>query len=518
MSRLLFSRCLAVIAAAALGASRLEGQGPTVVFSNIAASPTSDVPGLAGVKFNLGTTTQFDRPYASPDGTRWIFKAVTNQPAAQNDIIVVGSGSSGAGAAVVVQEATPTFFDALVSYGAIRTQMGINNAGQFAFGCDTTAATTSDDVVIRWDGAAFNLMAQEGAPAVGQDPGVGYGTLNNAVHIRGDGAVRFRSASLTGASTQQVLYELTAIDSGLVLAQTDISVPTGQLVAPDQSIDNLTSDRFVSASEGPVFLYHADLNGPTTSDLVMVFSGAVAAQEGFPLPGSSFVSNVTALSGDAGSQQVSSNGEYHLFRGSNADAIDWVARNGEVIAQTDQPIFSGAGELYDDAIFTTTFFTGVTNDAGDYVIGGVTNAGDVNANAVLVLNSQEVVVRENDPVDVDGNGQFDDNAFVSVFNNDDAFLTNDLRLYFNADLRDGAGTTIGQAFLVKHLGGSAPAGDVNCDGLVDVGDAGALALALTDVDEFQAQYPGCDVSAADVNGDSTNDGRDVQALVDIVLE
>ena len=36
---------------------------PTVIFSNLASSPTSDVPGLAGVKFNPGTTTQFDRPF-----------------------------------------------------------------------------------------------------------------------------------------------------------------------------------------------------------------------------------------------------------------------------------------------------------------------------------------------------------------------------------------------------------------------------------------------------------------------
>jgi hypothetical protein len=72
-------------------------------------------------------------------------------------------------------------------------------------------------------------------------------------------------------------------------------------------------------------------------------------------------------------------------------------------------------------------------------------------NAVLVLNGTTEVLREGDPVDVNGNGLFDDDAFLSVFNNDDSFLTDDLKYYFNADLRNGAGTSIGQAFLVAQV-------------------------------------------------------------------
>jgi hypothetical protein len=85
------------------------------------------------------------------------------------------------------------------------------------------------------------------------------------------------------------------------------------------------------------------------------------------------------------------------------------------------------------------------------VYGGVTSNPDLNANAVLVFNDSFVLVREGDPVDLDGNGLFDDNTFISVFNNEDGFLTDDLRFYFAADLRDGAGTALGQAFMVMQV-------------------------------------------------------------------
>jgi hypothetical protein len=59
----------------------------------------------------------------------------------------------------------------------------------------------------------------------------------------------------------------------------------------------------------------------------------------------------------------------------------------------------------------------------------------------MVLNGTTVVLRENDPVDLDANGQFDDNLFIHTFGNDDAFLTDDGWLYFVASLRNMNGTT-----------------------------------------------------------------------------
>lgn len=449
------SRSMCVIGALLLAGSACAAW-PTVIFSNIATSPTSDVPGLAGVKFNPGTSTQFDRPFQSPSGAFWMFGASTNLPGTENEVIIVGGGLNGAGSGVKIREGTPTFFDAGLNWGFIRTQMGINDAGQFAFSADTSAATATDEVVARFNGNDYELMAREGTQAPGQAPGIGYGGTSNAVHILANGDTRFRTGGLTGATSQYVLYNNSSISTGAIVGQTDVTVPAGQFIAPDQSIDLFTSDRFRSDADGSHYLYHADLNGTTTTDVVMVHNGTVAAQEGVVLPGSGFAAAVALISGDAGSQQISPYNDHYMFRGNNADgsgatSTDWVYGDGAVRAATDQPIFPGATELYDDAIFSTTFFLNTINSNGDYIIGGVTNAANIDANAVLVYNGLVVLMREGDPVDVDGDGLFDDDAYVSVFNNDDSFLTDDGYYYFNADLRNGAGESIGQAFMVAYV-------------------------------------------------------------------
>ncbi len=57
------------------------------------------------------------------------------------------------------------------------------------------------------------------------------------------------------------------------------------------------------------------------------------------------------------------------------------------------------------------------------------------------------------------------------------------------------------------------AGDLNCDGRLDLDDIPAFVLALLDEDGFAAQYPACDRLRADLNHDGIVDGADVQGLV-----
>ena len=60
-------------------------------------------------------------------------------------------------------------------------------------------------------------------------------------------------------------------------------------------------------------------------------------------------------------------------------------------------------------------------------------------------------------------------------------------------------------------------GDLNCDGTADAADALAFATALLDPDAYAAQYPGCDMSRADANGDGVLDGDDVQGMVQLLM-
>jgi hypothetical protein len=443
-----------------------------VIYSNIASSPSSDVPGLDGVKFHTGGGTQFDRVYLSPDGTRWVFKGVNNLATTNDEMVIAGSGTSfaSASAAVLAQEGTPTPWDGSINYGTINTYMGITNAGRVAFSADTNAATTADQVVVSGLPGSLAVVAREGDPAAGQPDGIGYGTTTDAIHILNDNTVCFRNAALVGAATQQVLYR-----GSTVFAQTDTTTPTGQLVGPDQTIDNLSTGRYETDPTGSHTIYHADLNGATGTDLVIVVDGVVKAQEGVVLPDSGYSSLVLNLGTDPASQHVNAAGDY-IFRGANADTIDWVYKNGVVVAQTDAPITTSPTETeaYDDATYGACFFVSAMNAHGDYVVGGVTNNPDVNTNAVLVLNGSRVIAREGDPVDLDGNGSNDDDAFLAVFNNDDSVLSAGMVYYFFADLRNSAGTAIGQAFLSIDLNAaSCPA---------DLGQSGGLPGADGELD------------------------------------
>lgn len=42
-------------------------------------------------------------------------------------------------------------------------------------------------------------------------------------------------------------------------------------------------------------------------------------------------------------------------------------------------------------------------------------------------------------------------------------------------------------------------GDMNCDGVVDMGDVNVFTLALTNPTEYQQQYPDCNILNADIN-------------------
>jgi hypothetical protein len=417
---------------------------PTVIYSDIVASPTSDVPGIPGAKFVL-----FDRPYRSPNGQRWIFVADTDQATTSDEVIIAGTGTTGS---LVQREGTPVSTGGTELVGLIDTQLFITNAGDFAYATNTDAATTADEVIGRYTASTntYDVPVREGDPAPGL-PGVTLGLSNHSSYIADDGRIGFVGTSLAGTGS-------TSTDSAVffgntVVAQEGITVPAGQAGGGTATWQLFDFEGTFFANNGADYLIQGDTNAASGDD-ILVRNGTVVLQEAQVVPGSGFASPI-ATSG-IGESFMMPNGDWYS-RGNNADgtgslSTDWLVRNGAVVAATGDAVPGGnPGELFADEIFTTTFFSMQGNNVGDYVYGGVTDNADVNANAVLVFNDSFVFAREGDPVDLNGNGLPDDDAFISVFNNDDAFLTDDLMYYFTADLRNAAGTTIGQAFMVLPI-------------------------------------------------------------------
>lgn len=428
--------------------------GPRVIYSSIQTSSTSDIPGQPGAKFRSGTNA-FSKPFVSPDGSRWALRAFNNTGSTTDDEFLF-SGSGLAGTTVVRENFSTGLLSGEV-WNTFDEKIGIDNSGNIAFSNNTSAATTQDELVARYNAATndFTPVAREGNTA-DPIPGATYGLAISTANITADGRVFYLGSSLTGVPTANNAA-LFGNSGGSVVAQKGITIPGGAS-APWELFD---TDDFRINSDGTQYLAKGDLTG-TTNDDVLVRNGTVVMQEGSVIPGSTFTSPIA--SAFAADIFMSATADW-MVRGSNADTIDWATYNGAVIAVTDNAVPGGMpGENWDDAPFASTFFFITANNSGGYVVGGTTNNPDATMNAVLAYGTAgtgltTVFAREGDAVDVDGNGLFDDNAFLSVFNNDDGFLLDNGKFYFTAELRDAAGGTLGQAFLTMDVpapGAAAP--------------------------------------------------------------
>ena len=154
---------------------------------------------------------------------------------------------------------------------------------------------------------------------------------------------------------------------------------------------------------------------------------------------------------------------------------DWVLRNGDLIASVDTPVTPGSTVLWSDDAFFQAFFMHTGDSFGNYIVGGMTNNPDTTADAVIVLNGEEIVCQEGDAIDLDGNGILDDNAFIEQIGFDDVHLSDDGVLLLVLLLRDDTNTTIGQAFVQMQLDVNGALGDPFCMAAINsTGETGEI--------------------------------------------
>lgn len=260
------------------------GAGPTVLYSTIQSSPTSDIPGLPGQKFRSGTGTQIQRPFRSPDGNHWGFRAfVQGAATAEDEILFSGSGLTGS---MKVRENTATGLLQDELWNIFDERIALDNAGNIAFANNTSAATTADEVVARWNAATndFTLIAREGGSTA--IPGAIYGVANSTANITGDGRIGFLATSLTGVATA-VNAAIFTDNGSTVLAQKGVTQP-----APGFTWDLFDTDDFRLNADGTQYLIKGDMSGDTTKDDILVRNGVIVMTEGEPVPGSSFTSPI----------------------------------------------------------------------------------------------------------------------------------------------------------------------------------------------------------------------------------
>ncbi len=495
-----------------------------VIFSEKPGHATATVPGARDLNGDP-IFTEFkaiESLSVSWDGSLWILEARNLLGSDLETMLLIGSGTSGD---MLAQEGQPVpgrtdpaelsdFFDGVA---------GFNDDNDYVIGIRARGGLTTDnEKLIVWDGASFTIRVQQGDAALGlvdvpANPTGDelFGNSMNSEHILNDGTIGFVNTPITNMHSSR--YPAVFRDN-TAFAQSGVTAVDGS------TWDSFSLELgFRTTPDGAHWMALGDdENTNTAVDEILTLDGAVVIREGSTIAGSDVVVDDTL------NYELLHNGEW-IARGDELSGDDWAARNGAVIAQTGAPIHVSAAENWGAAIFAVS-----GNVSGDFLVGGNTDSADPAANEVIVLNGERVIVREGDPVDLDGNGQFDDDAFIgrgnntlSAFSADAVKLTNNGYVFFITHLHNAAGEDIsalpvfgtgGDALIRLTLDAAGPLlGDVNCDGAVDNGDIDAFVLALLDAAAYAAAYPDCDINSADVNGDDSIDNGDIDGFVECLL-
>lgn len=486
------------------GANSAFAQLVEVIYCNLPGQPSNQVPGLEFAQFRSGLTNQFERPYRSPDGRRWILTArVGNIAAEQDQVIIIGSGVTGT--TVVQKGLTPIDGDRVIDIAGIDPRVGVTDSGTFVFAANLTGNEADDQVIVRGESESLTIVAREGQSLDQIIPGARIGafldspTIDNETH-----SVAFRAVQIQGVPVSQSTALLVnnvssiAIQTGLSIPQPGAN-PWTTFFAHSMFCDD-TCARWLAVGQ---------ISNPANSNDVVAISGNVVVREGQPVS-PSFSSPVSGV-GLFG--KMISNGSWFI-RGTNIDGVDWILHDNSVIARTGDLVPRGfANERYSDVRYSPTWFHMAGNYHGDFIVGGTTNFPDAQRDAVIVWNNQFVMLRKGDPVDLDGNGVDDDDTFVDRFNDEDGFLTEDGYFYFTCDVRKGPSQPVGQIFGRIPLRIPGRRGDMNCDNLINNFDIDAFILAITDPIEYEVQYPDCYRQNGDVNGDGRVDNFDIGPFV-----
>lgn len=445
------------------------GPGRVARLSTLAASPTSLLPG--GLEPPPRLVAPLGPPSASPSGTWWIVRALTDRPEGERVALVVG-GPSGVGLGLLqsftelpIEPGPSGWFGPRVA-AQIDEGLGIDDAGRWVFsGRDGRAEQEDDQFAMRWDGLSFVPLFQESiTPADAIGPGVRFGGLNAPIRVglHGDGraacVVSVAGPGVDASNNRAVLCE----DLTTVALREGLATPAGardSTGAPAEPVLRELRDARVGGP-GPSVLADArlalsGLDPPTSGvdEALAVFRapgdrGEVVVQENLSIP--RLASPLTARDQTPWTHADVDSGGRWLAHGRWNGGAGWTMRDGALLAASGAPIVSGGAERW----AANAAFLGLAgNRAGDVVVVGPTDHPDPLRAQAAVLNGREVILRANDPVDLDDNGAYDDGVFVASFS-PDALALSEGRLLIVVRLRDqpaavgcAPDVTLGEALL-----------------------------------------------------------------------
>ncbi len=489
----------AVIAAGGLG--DLE-----VIYSEVPGHHTAEVPGTRNLTGGLiySEWLSMVELWMSPDGTQWAVRGQNNLPTTELDtVLVLGSGATGTTFLQDGQTVAGGFPGQVYDFFGTVTWDESNRLAYEA----RPRGTNDDHMLVKFDGNDHDVVLREGDPTVGAVNCTTFGNSMGSIHLLNDGRIGFVNTPV--ACTSSVFYPI-FFYSHTAFVQCNVDSVKSEF--GDEIWDGLLLEGSGGTPDGQHHFITGDTANPiTTADFILAIDGQSVMRESKIIPGTSIVL------GPDGVFRVNmlANGDWYA-RGDDVNDRDWAIRNGQLIAKSGDPITAiesrgtrgtrggpprgGADEDWGLAFGN---FTG--NIHGDWVLAGNTTHPDEDLDYVVVLNGLEVIIRESDPVDLDGDGLFNDDTFIRTIHPNDMYLTNGGMLYCLVTLKNGAGTNLGDAFVRMQVIDECP-GDINGDQSVNVTDLLALIAAWGPC----ADPGNC---PADLNGDEIVNVTDLLALI-----
>jgi hypothetical protein len=424
----------------------VQAQNIEVLYTKIDASSTSDIPGTLDLLGQPAASKwrALEDFTVSHDGSEWVLKGRTRLGSDLETILVRGHGDTGTQFAEnMAQEGQPIpgeapgvlwdFFDSLspVSYDS-RNNIGMSARSK-------GPPTGQQERILKRDCAGnWTVVLREGDPLIGLTDtpvaNAGDEALGNSVsgvHLLDDGRIGYVVTPIQNCSSfnyPAFLYD----DQGFL--QTGSSMlNTGEIW------DSMDLGDAGGTPDGSSYWIQGDTEEPNTAiDDVFTVNNVVVLREGSP------VASGGLIYVDTFQAQMAASGDW-VARGDDPNNDDWAVHNGNLIAQTGSSVEGGA------ELWGSSFLAVACNSVGDWALIGTTDNPDASLDTVLVVNGV-VIAREGDPVDLDGNGFFDDGAFLgdgtptsSAFAANDLAITDCGLVYFIANLNDGLGNDLNDA-------------------------------------------------------------------------
>lgn len=456
MQSSLLLRAVATMAAlASLAAAQVPAGTVEILYINTPGHPTNLVPGT-GLPFNAGggSTAAVIRPWFSQDESQFAIEVFAETGTVlTNDNCYLLNGS------LLLREGFPAPWNLTENVGALDDDLGINNAGEVLITQSTSAAATVNDIVARYTAGFWTELAREGNvvdPFLPAHAGALWDDLMDTPRLAGGQAI-WRADGVDFVPANLIGDEFLLQPSGTPLRES-FSGPTGLAGGATNLWENFTAGETYVDDSGSLVLVLGDTDAATTDDQILTLNNVVVLQENQIIPGSAFANPID----NAGIVQAWLDNAGNWWARGNNDITedDWLVRNGVVLLTSNgtSEVVAGSGEFFDDARFTDCFFAMDGSLSGAWVCGGVTNNVDAQRDGVIVYDdgfgNRQVLAREGDPIDVDGDGLYDDDRFFNTFGNDDLILLESGYVYFTATVENGLGTAVDHGLFRMKVDGA----------------------------------------------------------------